>query len=133
MTFTKAWCKRCQSETDWQTWHGQSGSTYRCLQCGTRNLSCDREVSEDTDWQGNKVPPHEPDDKEILVWEIEPHFDSSCTTYVERSWQRMLEYVECGIESWLESPEELVDHPVKFAFRLRKMSVAEWRAFGGEE
>lgn len=85
--------------------------------------------SDQTDWEGLPVPENEPDDKEILVWEVSPHFDSTYDVCVERSWQRMLEYVSDGLEEWLEryTVEELLEEPVKLSFRLRKMTVAEWR------
>lgn len=85
----------------------------------------------ETDWEGLPVDKNEPADKEILVWEVSPHFDSRYTDAVERSWQRMLDYVTDGLEGWLENhtARELLAEPVRLSFRLRKMTVEDWREY----
>lgn len=86
-------------------------------------------VDDATDWQGTRVPADEPSDKEILVWEIEPHLQRhEHMVCHERSWQRMLDWVRSNIESHLERLDE--EQPAKacssgfVSLRHRSGSVA---------
>lgn len=58
------------------------------------------------DWQGRDVEANEPDETNILVWEVEPHIQSrdhdSCLI---RGWQDMLENVRANLDMFLESFE----------------------------
>lgn len=85
---------------------------------------------EQTDHEGRPVPENEPDDAEILVWDVEPHPQRphEYTSMVERSWQKMLEYVRGELDCMLESCdlEDLLDEPLVIKFRLQKMRKSEY-------
>ena len=86
-------------------------------------------TEQQTDWEGSLVPENEPDDKKILVWEVDPHpSNSDYDVLWERSWQRMLEIVSNSLETHMErfTPEELREG-VSIKFKLVEMTVGEWR------
>lgn len=59
----------------------------------------------ETDHEGRPVPGNEPDDAWICVWEISPHPHAAAQEYdvmVERSWQKMLNYVTTHLDELLE-------------------------------
>lgn len=69
---------------------------------------------------GTPIPPNEPPDKIVTIWEVSPHLgnrDYDCLW--ERSWQRMLSYVGDKLEEWLESyTEEQLRDGVSLTFKL---------------
>ena len=87
-----------------------------------------------TDHNGYDVKPDEPPDKEILVWEIEPHLQHSDYDYmVERSWQEMLALVANNLEYFLERHDEAqLMEGVTIKFKLKKMQKSDYDEIVGE-
>lgn len=81
-----------------------------------------------TDHDGRPVPPDEPADKAILVWHVSPHTgDPAYDVFVERSWQRMLEYVGSNLDYWLERHDEgQLRRGVTLTFKLADTTVGEY-------
>lgn len=74
-------------------------------------------------WDGRPIPDNETPDTEIVVWEVNPHPSDDDIVLLERSWQRMLDYVASNLDGMLErqDKEELTETPFNISFRLRRM------------
>jgi hypothetical protein len=59
-----------------------------------------------TDWRGEPVPENELPETRIKWWEVDPHPTHPGYVLVERSWQRMTDFVGSSLDLWLEIPEE---------------------------
>lgn len=73
------------------------------------------------DWQGRPVPPGEPGDAAVTVWEVDPHpgDGDKGSVLVIRPWQGMLSYVRTQLERWLETfDEDELREGVTLTFRL---------------
>jgi hypothetical protein len=89
-----------------------------------------------TDYCGEEIPEDEPDDAEIIVWEVEPHpqtteFDSMLV----RSWQDLVGIMENSIEGMMERPaiDDLLHEPLVIKVRVRKMRKSDYQGVAEDE
>lgn len=85
-------------------------------------------MSDTTDWQGRLVPPDEPDDKVIKVWQVTPHPGGKHLgdSAVWRSWHDMRLYVKGNLEELLERDEVMGDG-LTLTFKVVEMTVGDYR------
>lgn len=85
-------------------------------------------TKKETDHEGRPIADDEPDDAQILVWCVSPHPGKPGYDLLERSWQRMLEYVRGELDCMLErcDIEDLEHDPFELKFSVQQMRKSDY-------
>jgi len=81
------------------------------------------------DWDGRPVPDNEPDDKEIMVWEIEPAHTSEYDGVLIRDYRKAMQYARERLESIMDGAgyeEEDLKEGVSVTVKLVTTTVREY-------